>query len=145
MNKNRHTPGPWEVDDANPEMVFTTYGADDSGMRQYICDCEGTGSYETTPQSEYEANARLIAAAPELLEACKEALEQIQHDNEELAGLKAYAAEMGVGEWEAFMPSAWHKLQAVIAKAQLTNEKGKNHDRQNKRTDCNPQSRHACR
>ena len=62
----KHTPGPWEVDKetgeitANLSVLGIIYGADD-----FPC-CE------EDIDEEYKANARLIAAAPDLLEACNE-------------------------------------------------------------------------
>lgn len=62
---NKHTPGPWLCDSRVPTRVT---GPKDRG----IC---STGGYQNNTQdaeqlnAEHEANARLIAAAPELLEA----------------------------------------------------------------------------
>ena len=64
MNTPKHTPGPWE-----------TYGDDKSDIRpatkagknRIIAQCPG---YKT----ERQANARLIAAAPDLLEALQRAV-----------------------------------------------------------------------
>jgi hypothetical protein len=62
--RTQHTPGPWMAS-VNSIIVFAR-GQD------RICTLN---SNETLfPKSEREANARLIAAAPELLEACKVAL-----------------------------------------------------------------------
>lgn len=60
--ETKHTPGPWAA--RKP---------DDIGGSRVYADCKG-GSLIATPgymrdESESEANARLIAAAPELLEA----------------------------------------------------------------------------
>jgi hypothetical protein len=55
------TPGPWQVDDPNCEMVQIM-----SEPFDYICDCEGYFKV-TLPDSQIRANAQLIAAAPELL------------------------------------------------------------------------------
>ena len=61
-----HTPGPWEIaeDDANGQAVVR-------GEHTEIATCwhHCVGSLEI----EMRANARLISAAPELLEALKEA------------------------------------------------------------------------
>lgn len=61
-----HTPGPWEVQ-SNMEIIV-----DATGLK--VCDIEP--DYRTIEQS--DANARLIAAAPDLLEACNEALEWLR-------------------------------------------------------------------
>uniref|UniRef100_A0A6M3LRI8 Uncharacterized protein n=1 Tax=viral metagenome TaxID=1070528 RepID=A0A6M3LRI8_9ZZZZ len=58
----KHTPGKWEV-----EVI---------GVHQFIVKNNKTIAktpWDISNQEENEANARLIASAPELLEACKEA------------------------------------------------------------------------
>ena len=63
---SKHTPGPWEVlDDRSMTSVVVEYGE--------ICDIVQDGR----PASENLANARLIAAAPEMLEA----LERIRDES----------------------------------------------------------------
>jgi hypothetical protein len=59
-NKSKHTPGPWTHSQYN---VNTSKGA------EYLL--FNTGPNVTS--GELRANARLIASAPDLLEACKEA------------------------------------------------------------------------
>jgi hypothetical protein len=58
-----HTPGPWHVDDV---ANFCAFSAD--GKRVSYC----YSAHSDRSDEEAAANARLIAAAPELLEACKE-------------------------------------------------------------------------
>ena len=95
MNTPKHTPGPWE-----------TYGDDKSDIRpatkagknRIIAQCPG---YKT----ERQANARLIAAAPELLEALQ--------------------SLYGMGEWQRTITEemgstvgrAYAKARAAIQKA----------------------------
>lgn len=57
-----HTPGPWRFD--------AEYGRVEADGRR-VCDMPSAG-LSLYPE-EYEANARLIAAAPEMLEALREA------------------------------------------------------------------------
>jgi len=57
--KQSHTPGPWIVD-------FD---------RRYFVNAGSSPIAEMFTDINMEANARLIAAAPELLEACKEFIE----------------------------------------------------------------------
>lgn len=74
MNKeNLHTPGPWTCDSIHPDNGRTQIGS----PKDFICELYTYGIYsnggEQPTESEQQANARLIAAAPELLEALKEA------------------------------------------------------------------------
>jgi hypothetical protein len=62
----KHTPGPWRTDVRDPAFVNYDVRTDDT----IIC----TMGIEM-PTEEEAANARLIAAAPELLEA----LEKLEH------------------------------------------------------------------
>lgn len=57
--KSKHTPGPWEVPLNYPTEVY-------KGEDHSICEVYGAENSEIN-----EANARLIAAAPELLLNCK--------------------------------------------------------------------------
>ena len=64
----KHTPGPWIIDPANKGMVCKEINS----IYEYICDCELEYS-DLFTQEEEQANANLIAAAPDLLEACEQA------------------------------------------------------------------------
>jgi len=57
----KHTPGPWICEGS------TVFSLNDDGLNRMWLHVERHGR----PEGESEANARLIAAAPELLEACK--------------------------------------------------------------------------
>lgn len=64
----RHTPGPWNyhVWNKNQPEIFTVSGKKVLyRARDHICDVDASGGNQ-----EQAANVRLIAAAPELLEAC---------------------------------------------------------------------------
>ena len=65
-NKSTFTPGPWK---SNCFLVTDTSGVGMYGGREI---CHTGGGRGTSDES--EANARLIAAAPELLAACEAAL-----------------------------------------------------------------------
>ena len=82
-----HTPGPWVVDAGKPLMVL----AESGGFAVLISEA---GRKVTTTD---KANARLIAAAPDLLEAAKAMTEP--------AGEIAYRER-------------WMALKAAIAKAE---------------------------
>ena len=55
----KHTPGPWEV------ISFSVFQADEVGNKQIVHQVKGKNKEERL------GNAHLIAAAPELLAACK--------------------------------------------------------------------------
>ena len=56
---SEHTPGPWQVCDGREHGVETLNG-------EWICDCIET-----------PANAKIIAAAPYLLAACKKLMDRV--------------------------------------------------------------------
>lgn len=66
---SKHTPGPWLIAD-NGTFV---YALGNGGTNVFWADVQSAGS-ERAFLSEKRANARLIAAAPELLEALTDAL-----------------------------------------------------------------------
>ncbi len=72
QDKTRYTSGPWEV-----SMLDTVRGPNG----EFIADCERTPHCDrpAPPEPECMANARLIAAAPELLDALKTLIEGIEH------------------------------------------------------------------
>ena len=61
--KVTHTPGPWSVEDCTP--------GESTGLRFAINSKDNVIARTTDGWKEAQANARLIAAAPELLEQCK--------------------------------------------------------------------------
>lgn len=93
MSNAKHTPGPWLVqettvyalnDERNPANRFTA--SVDSGWAD---------EKRRISRQEVEANARLIAAAPELLEALSQAVESMQdsgYQNSHVAVMAARAA-----------------------------------------------------
>lgn len=80
-----HTPGPWVVDNTNAFGVYgvwTDYathpGHDGAGYGSQICSMftESFGQIDKNTRAERDANAKLIAAAPDLLAALKSMVEQ---------------------------------------------------------------------
>lgn len=73
-SQSKHTPGPWEMDSG---MVQTAYIHKDCKLTVGFCDVHTPIAYmdrkpnNGTMPTERDANARLIAAAPELLEALR--------------------------------------------------------------------------
>jgi len=73
--KAQHTPGPWEI---RPfEGVYGVFSKEDNEVPVATTDYGGDMLEGADCQLTQEANARLIAAAPELLEACKTALSKL--------------------------------------------------------------------
>jgi len=81
MTDNQHTPGPWR---AKGHCIET---------EEYSFNW--VASVQTSNVPEWEANARLIAAAPDLLEACQRALaEAVADDQDEwFANMRAAIAK----------------------------------------------------
>lgn len=69
----KHTPGPWNYAHGSTDLL--THDGDDVA---YV----DTAIPERS-KAEQQANARLISAAPDLLEALKEALDQLESWNQE--------------------------------------------------------------
>ena len=63
----QHTPGPWKVEYASANASHEIRGPSREGIAY-------TGAWRTEHREEQLANARLIAAAPDLLHACHKAL-----------------------------------------------------------------------
>ena len=61
--KHAFTPGPWQIEDCTP--------GESTGLRFEVGTKESVIARTTDGWKEAHANARLIAAAPELLEQCK--------------------------------------------------------------------------
>jgi hypothetical protein len=77
---SKHTPGPWK----QRGLVVM----EDSPRQMFVADV-----FVNTPGDEAEANARLIAAAPDLLAACLQALCWFDSDEE-----PSYEHDQMVGE-----------------------------------------------
>lgn len=96
MNDTKHTPGPWLVRQIHDEQVDVVKGDFPKG--------HAIATISTWGDAELIANAHLIAAAPELLAACEQALRESGCDGD-LCG------------WN------WHDImRAAIAKATSTEE-----------------------
>ena len=75
MTQGKHTPGPWVWATSNSWSRLMRVGGKDGGIL-----CPVVHQYDAHPDLSIpnEADARLIAAAPEMLEALKEAVEVFQ-------------------------------------------------------------------
>lgn len=77
MNTNKpngmsHTPGPWEQGDGSDRNLFCGHG---DIVGQVRPGSRGVIARVNPGLSDHEANARLIAAAPDMAEALKQAIE----------------------------------------------------------------------
>ena len=89
MSANTHTPGPWEVLDGN--RVSVTLPCADVEASGYVSACIAI-THSSEPRVDKVANARLIAAAPELLEALQAIVKSLSDQDDE--GMVEHAQEM---------------------------------------------------
>lgn len=93
MSESKHTPGPWTVGDTRLQRVHERLqpmhetavhcgGSETRGNCLAIVYLGGNGALRSDKES-VEANARLISAAPDLLTACEEVLNEMRAYNGE--------------------------------------------------------------
>lgn len=85
---NKHTPGPWYANQSG--LIYAV--SDDADESILICDVEGMDPDYPNRAWQPVANARLIAAAPDLLAALEEMLPMWSSGIEEPWVLRARAA-----------------------------------------------------
>lgn len=101
---SKHTQGPWGRGELDGESVYIwAYRSEGDDEGRLI----GSASAEEVPEAECEANARLIAAAPELLDACIHLLhwQEMERTN------------VGARHGPALLRTALEKARAAIANA----------------------------
>ena len=101
MSESKHTPGPWEV-----HKMTSTYQIPIWAESKWIGNIDAGIDADIA-----EANARLIAAAPELLEACKEAF-----------GVLTEPGIMDVDKWKGWRKLTVAKLREAIEQAEKGTE-----------------------
>lgn len=102
----KHTPGPWKIAGEHADRQTFIYALNKRGTNRFWFDIQSglTDDKQRTSVAELSANARLIAAAPELLDALKDCIQLMKLDLECLAFVqpelkKAMAAiEKATGE-----------------------------------------------
>lgn len=102
-----HTPGPWTIHGWGEDNYEVN--ADD----ETVCNVPGFDD-ETVDSDRAEANARLIAAAPELLAACRSLVDEIDSWVWVNVGGKVRAFEVS-GGYAAYLQNL---VRAAIAKAE---------------------------
>ncbi len=85
--KTEFTPGPWSTD-GSYVLPLSDFAKAQPGTL-YVALCGISSSYR--PKAETEANARLVAAAPDLLDACKALIPYLQHHDYTHEGCDACA------------------------------------------------------
>jgi hypothetical protein len=101
----KHTPGPWKAQMIDGRMgVTANHMCSFPGMRYDICERVGGDCTAKPTKGTPEANARLIAAAPELLEALQRVVSDWVHPYDG-------------GEYEDGEMPALDQARAAIAKA----------------------------
>jgi hypothetical protein len=105
MTTTQHTPGPWSQGEDNPLNIY--------GNHASVANVHGTHPTGARTEEEAIANARLIAAAPELLAALQEAVMVLKWATQEAKG--KVRAEI-VGGW------AHHAKKASAAITNATRE-----------------------
>jgi hypothetical protein len=96
-----HTKGPWVVDDSSGARCYIRQNIHQVGLMAVAQVCK-------RPWSEQQANARLIADAPDMLAALEVAEREI---------IDAIEAQTGREFTERDATRALHKVRAAIAKA----------------------------
>lgn len=96
-NETKHTPGPWVVDlkplEEDGRVFVYPLGDDDFATRADVCDVHAWDG-----ETARDANARLIAAAPELLErlhACERAIAALIAEKPMMAAKQAGSTTLG--------------------------------------------------
>jgi hypothetical protein len=106
----KHTPGPWKV--FYPENIDCGFGIDtESGNESIVVMDTEAGIYSAETREEDLANAKLIAAAPDLLEALQ-GIERLKT----LIEYPREVSECHVGEAMA-VSAAMYKVTEAIKKA----------------------------
>ncbi|NBW22341.1 MAG: hypothetical protein EBR82_81765 [Caulobacteraceae bacterium] len=86
MKNTKHTPGPWKLDDVS-DFIRGPRGV-------YIAElCDANSDRVQVHGPRFEANARLMAAAPDLLEACEAAFNCLDLLGEEYSGTAGILAQ----------------------------------------------------
>lgn len=116
MSTAKHTPGPWFVYPHHLDRFTIGDYNGGSGPCRVVADCAPraciTGAGDLTKgEAESEANARLIAAAPEMLEILREVDEK---NDDALQAMGAYGVT----------PPAWFVEQCEKIKAAITKSTG---------------------
>jgi lysophospholipase L1-like esterase len=96
MSNTQHTPGPWSINDWPQANADIAIGAVGTPLIARV-------PLRDVSVNEQQANAALIAAAPELLEACIKTVEQNKH--------------LADGDWRNEMSNTDRELQDAVGES----------------------------
>lgn len=122
---SEHTNGPWEVVRTDAGIIVRTESAKKTraGASRYAA-IGGFDRSDPEQLAEALANARLIAAAPELLEALSELVDDINALVSESHGVAGLHRNGDVATWEEILPGgrferlgSLERAESAIAKA----------------------------
>lgn len=111
-----HTPGPWEVVAINLDGWPLPTRAEYPNADVSFGIVKDAGAVIT--EGEIEANARLIAAAPDLLAALKDAVELIAQYSAYADRMKQIGRGFNAERYQGDLGNADKDMRAVIAKAE---------------------------
>lgn len=112
---SKHTPGSWKIEQLPGNQSIEVQGEDGGMVAMVWSGIKGRQGIEVAPI--IEANARLIAAAPELLEALEQAFVALGRAGGNTIGMGAEVNAFAKQE----IRKAWETARAAIAKASKTN------------------------
>lgn len=110
MTEAKHTPGPWSIEVGNDPSDWANYFPKVLAENYTVVGTEGMyGDRETDL-----ANARLIAAAPELLEALQESVQlfEVQSQMHRLISRRAKGMH-GIAVDDDVLAIEWQSLRAI--------------------------------
>ncbi len=89
---SKYTPGPWMIDRFKGQPPYLV-----ANKTEVVC---LLGNHERMENDKREANARLIAASPDLLKACKALLKSIDCAWQHSLGISCRAARAAIAKAE---------------------------------------------
>ncbi|WP_164241985.1 hypothetical protein [Stenotrophomonas maltophilia] len=96
---SKHTPGPWGIEQTDDTNWIGFMRPDGKKVELIVCTTSRDNFFKPETQERNDANARLIAAAPELLEALKGLLDDVQGLMSESEGVAGLHRNGDVADW----------------------------------------------
>lgn len=116
-----YAPKPWEAEDHGEHGIyvwgFPGYEGNPDNRREVCVIHTWEGDSDDMREMD-QADACLIAAAPDLHDACKAALDYIVRNEQPGATTRAVEEAGDAEKWEDYMPTTYDTLKAAIQKAE---------------------------